>query len=92
MANNRLIALCNVCQPDDEGWNFGDRGVMGMAKWYPSGGSYYNFPPTKTIENFFIEHSHPELPSEAYTVGAGQDNPIRFVYESVSLPIISTDK
>lgn len=90
MANNRMILLCNVCQPEDEGWKYHDKGVLTMAKWYPATGQedgfYYNIQ-GDNIQQFLEEHQHLELPSEHYTAGAGQDNPVRLVYESKSLPL-----
>lgn len=91
MANNRMVLLCNVCQPSDKEWQYHAKGVMALAKWYPVGAYYSN----RTAEelgqdllDFLEEHSHPELPSEGYTAGAGQDNPVRLVYESKSMPIL----
>lgn len=111
MANNRMILLCNVCQPSDGGWTYGQKGVLALAKWYPADfagemrehgavpgdGAYYNNLMTgrdgaaKWANQFFdflVKHEHSELPSEHYRAGAGQDNPVRMIYESIDMPVL----
>lgn len=95
MANNRMILLCNVCQPDNEKWQYHSKGVLAIAKWYPggedeTGAAYYRNDNGedmgKEFLQFLYDHRHGELASEHYTKGAGQENPVRLVYESVGLP------
>lgn len=95
MANNRMILVCNVCHPKKGDWKYGDKGILVIAKWYPEGPYYRNDNgETMGIDflKFLEEHNHPEIESEFYSVGAGQENPIRLEYESESLPIITNSK
>ena len=88
MANNRVMLVCNVCIPPGTNWVYQDAldgKVIHMGKWYP-GSAYYNAPTKATLEEFYESHHHPELASEDYGRGAGQDNPVRLEYESVSMP------
>lgn len=93
MANNRMVLICNVCVPKRGEWQYHQKGVMPIAKWYPGGdGAYYRNNVDsmgKEFAEFLIEHAHTEIPSEHYLVGAGQENPVRIEYESEGLPIIS---
>jgi hypothetical protein len=91
MANNRMVLVCNVCKPTE--WDYVDRkGVLPIAKWYPGGGGEYYRNDFSTLgeefKEFLIEHAHPELPSDHYTAGAGQPNPIRLEYESTDKPLL----
>ena len=90
MANNIMALVCNVCVPKKDDWKWGDKGVLAIAKWYPGAPYYINNTESmgEGFEKFLEEHSHPELPSEYYLVGAHQDNPIRLEYESNSLPVL----
>lgn len=88
MANNRMILLCNVCQPDDTKWRYHEKGVLVLSKWYPET-TYAGVTDLESINTFLEEHDHPEVGSEHYSVGAGQENPVRLVYESKGLPISS---
>lgn len=88
MANNRMMLVCNVCIPPGTNWVYQDAldgKVLHMGKWYP-GGAYYNAPEKAWLDEFYENHSHPELASDDYSRGAGQDNPVRLEYESMSLP------
>ena len=100
MANNRMILLCNVCKPDDYNWGYGEKGVLPIAKWYPAGdgiggddGSYYRNDNGRAFGKEFLkfleEHQHREVASEHYKKGAGQENPVRLVYERKGLPILA---
>lgn len=85
-----MVLLCNVCQPTDN-WKYGEKGVLALAKWYPNGAYYSNCSEMELghkLLEFLEEHSHCELASEHYTKGAGQENPVRLVYESKGLPIL----
>lgn len=84
MANNRMVLICNVCVPPKKEWKYGDKGVLPISKWYP--GSSYSQVNCENINFFLEEHNHPELASENYSEGAGQENPVRLEYESVGLP------
>ena len=95
MANNRMVLICNVCNPSD--WKYHDKGVLAIAKWYPAGGfiagddgAYYNID-GESIQKFLDEHQHKEVASEHYTAGTGQENPVRLEYESKGLPILSNN-
>lgn len=61
-----------------------------VAKWYPGGdGAYYTSGSPEYAEKlnqYFIDHAHPEIPSESYKAGAGQPNPVRLDYESDDPP------
>lgn len=94
MANNRMILVCNVCVPDDD-FTYRDNGVLAIAKWYPGSAYYYAGDLLKWAEvffNFLIKHQHKELPSQNYLEGATQDNPVRLVYESISLPVLHKEE
>lgn len=95
MANNRMILLCNVCQPSDTAWAYHEKGVLAITKWYPGGkgeegAPYYSNRSSEQLGEalltFLDEHKHGELPSQHHKKGAGQPNPIRLVYESEDLP------
>jgi hypothetical protein len=88
MANNRMILLCNVCVPEGKEWKYSDKGVLSIAKWHPQC-SYAPIISKEVIDNFLEKHSHPEVPSEYYTAGAGQNNPVRLEYESIDKPILN---
>jgi hypothetical protein len=91
MANNRMYLVCNVCKPKDEDLLDGEEGALCLAKWYPCIPYYTNgTPEDKGIEmfEFFENHSHPEVASEGYEKGAGQENPVRLVYECDGLPVL----
>lgn len=97
MANNRMYLICNVCHPERPAEfiiGSGDKGSLCIAKWYPVG-AYYSNPPVeevgRDIFQFFEDHQHLEVPSEHYTAGAGQENPVRIEYESEGLPVLSSD-
>ena len=89
-----MVLVCNVCQPED--WQYDQKGVMVLAKWYPAGGfiagddgAYYMADPAdkgQQIADFLSEHQHKEVASEHYKAGAGQENPVRLEYESTGLP------
>lgn len=75
MANNRMVLLCNVCQPDDTKWKFHEVGVQALAKWYPGeDGSYYGIV-KESVDAFLIAHQHQEVQA------GGMEYPIRMVYE-----------
>lgn len=89
-----MVLVCNVCHPKKGDWQYHQKGVLAIAKWYPGnngGGNYYRNDDGegmgKEFTDFLVEHEHAELPSEHYTQGAGQENPIRLEYESEGLPI-----
>lgn len=94
MANNRMLLLCNVCKPKDE-WSYSDRekeGVLYLGKWYPPGAYYTNKQFLeewgKCFFDFLEQHQHLEVASKYYKAGAGQENPVRLVYENDGLPIL----
>ena len=92
MANNRMVLVCNVCNPVPNAWSYKDKkGVLIIAKWYPGGPYYRNNNDTmgQEFEYFLKEHNHDELPSKHYKKGAGQENPIRLEYESEGLPVLN---
>lgn len=90
-----MFLVCNVCHPEipAEFTISNDiPGALAIAKWYPGGnGAYYynssNEEWATRFQDFLDEHSHIEIKSEHYHVGAGQENPIRIEYESIGLPI-----
>lgn len=86
-----MVLVCNTCIPVANNWNFNSKGILPISKWYP-GGSYYKVSGDmdwiKRFENFLEDHNHPEIASEHYGIGVGQENPIRIEYESVGLPIL----
>jgi hypothetical protein len=92
MANNKMYLVCNACKPEDENSLNDDIGVLCLAKWYPSGVYYTNTNDIKKWgEDFFMflaDHSHSEVPSKNYIAGAGQENPVRLVYEVDGLPVL----
>jgi hypothetical protein len=99
MANNRMVLVCNVCHPNKGDWQYDQKGVLAIAKWYPAGGfiagddgAYYRNDGGKGLGKEFVEflseHQHQEVASEHYSQGAGQENPVRLEYESEGLPII----
>lgn len=92
-----MVLICNVCHPKKGDWQYHQKGVLAIAKWYPGdngGGQYYRNDDGELLGKEFVsfleEHEHPEFASEHYTAGAGQENPIRLEYESEGLPIITT--
>lgn len=95
MANNRMVLVCNVCIPKADDWNFNSKGILPITKWYPEAPYYKVSGDTewvKRFEDFLEEHHHPEVPSEHYGIGAGQENPIRIEYESRGLPVLNNDE
>lgn len=95
-----MVLVCNVCNPKD--WKYHTPGVLVIAKWYPSAdgktkgsGAYYRNDNGENMGKEFLdfleEHEHLNIPSEDYTAGAGQENPIRLEYECDGLPIITSD-
>lgn len=101
MANNRMYLVCNVCNPKDREDYWDGKGVLPLAKWYPGGldekgSAYYRNDNGEKLAKEFLEflnqHTHPEYPSECYTAGAGQDNPVRLEYEIDDLPILEQKK
>jgi len=96
MANNRMFLVCNVCHPEQPAEfviSSEIPGALHLAKWYPGNdGAYYRNNTAgmgEEFEKFLIDHAHTELPSQGYTRGAGQPNPVRIEYESVDLPVLS---
>lgn len=86
-----MVLVCNVCKPEANKWDYTDKkGLMIIAKWYPGGdGAYFRYNTDsmgEEFEKFIQDHAHPEVASEFYSIGAGQENPIRLEYESVGLP------
>jgi hypothetical protein len=96
MANNRMYLVCNVCEPKDENCLNGNGTSLCLAKWYPGGSpegaAYYRNDDGEGLGKQFLDfleaHKHGELASEGYTAGAGQENPVRLVYEVDGLPIL----
>lgn len=60
------------------------------------GASYYRNDDGENLGKQFLEfldqHKHAEYPSEHYTAGAGQENPVRLEYECDGLPILDKEK
>jgi hypothetical protein len=95
MANNRMVLVCNVCHPKKGEWEYKEKGVLIIAKWYPGdngGGAYYRNDDGEGLGDQFLEfleeHEHYEVASKHYLKGAGQENPVRIEYESEGLPIL----
>lgn len=90
MANNRMYMVCNVCEPTED-WQIFSNGVLYMGKYYPCTESYASMSDEELgsrIHKFLKDHNHPEVASEHYSAGAGQENPVRISYERKGLPII----
>lgn len=93
-----MVLVCNVCVPKPNDWTYDDRSkdkILVLAKWYPVG-AYYRNDNGETLGQDFLgfldRHQHLETPSEHYTAGAGQENPVRIEYESEGLPIRKAGK
>jgi hypothetical protein len=78
MANNRMLLVCNHCCPPSTGkWQYGDKGVIVIGKWYPIGSYAYvnNEELGKRINDFMDNHTHEEETSTEY--------PLRLEYEII---------
>lgn len=90
MANNRMVLVCNVCQPKD--WQYHTRGVLVVSKWYPGEDQWWiGERSLENVNKFLGEHNHAELASEGYLKGAGQPNPVRLEYEIDQPPVLESN-
>jgi hypothetical protein len=83
MANNRMVLVCNKCNPTDD-WVYGDD-VCHIGKWYPIG-DYVSKPNEvlgQLINEFLERHAHTEdVENNIPDAIIHNENPIRLTYES----------
>lgn len=79
MANNRMILICNACNPVGEVWTFYDEqgnrnpGILVMGKWDPGSSYARRGEEPNKLPDFLEAHGHVGSEFEEY--------PIRFEYE-----------